>query len=424
MRGGNRAQSGAHRRAAPEFTDAGDGAQSAHRIRQRGEDRQARAQDRQDAQGSGARAQARHRRAVRTMGAAGEDDRPETLTGPKGFGRPSRGEGMNPSLDFSNLPEKLNLAEVFLYRQLPARADAPAVYFGDKTVTYRALADEVDRATAVFRRLGLELEQRVLLVLPDIPEFASAWLATLKAGGVVAAINPDQKADELAYYLSYTRAKIAVAHASALPALEAALSKSPHRPHVLVVGGAPGRHLSFEQEVSAAQPDPVFAPTHRDDPAVWLFTSGSTGFPKAAVHKQHDFIYNALTYGLPVIGYRESDIGISVPKLAFGYALGTNLLFPLLAGGSAVIFPEKATPERMFELIGRHRPTILTAVPTAINAMASAPGISRVDFSSLRVCISAGEALPAELYHRWKKATGIEILDGIGSAEMFHIFIT
>src|SRR6202011_4636783 len=136
------------------------------------------------------------------------------------------------------------------------------------------------------------------------------------------------------------------------------------------------------------------------------------------------FIYNALTYALPIVGYRESDIAISVPKLAFGYALGTNLLFPLLAGGSAVIFPEKATPERIFELIRRHRPTVLTAVPTAISAMSSAAGISRVAFSSLRVCISAGEALPSELYHRWKKATGVEILDGIGSAEMFHIFIS
>src|SRR5260370_3218285 len=151
--------------------------------------------------------------------------------------------------------------------------------------------------------------------------------------------------------------------------MEAVMYNSPHRMYVLVVGGAPGRRLSFEQEVSAAQPDPVFAPTHRADPAVWLFTSGSTGFPKAAVHKQHDFIYNALTYALPVVGYRASDIAISVPRLAFGYALGTNLLFPLLAGGSAVIFPEKATPERMFELIGRHLPTLPTSVPTAINAM-------------------------------------------------------
>jgi benzoate-CoA ligase family protein len=199
-------------------------------------------------------------------------------------------------------------------------------------------------------------------------------------------------------------------------------SRSPTR--VLVVGGSPGRHLSFERELAAAKPDIGFAPTHRDDPAVWLFTSGSTGFPKAAVHKQHDFVYNALTYGLPVLRYGPEDIGISVPKLAFGYALGTNLLFPLLAGGSALIFPEKATPERIFELLRKHRPTVLTAVPTAISAMVAAPGASAADFSSLRVCISAGEALPAELYHRWKKASGVEILDGIGSAEMFHIFIT
>ncbi len=331
---------------------------------------------------------------------------------------------MNPALDFRNLPEQLNLAEVFLHRQLTAGADAPALRTGDRTISYRELADEVDRTVAVFRGLGLELEQRVLLMLPDIPEFASAWFATLKAGGVVAAINPEQKIDEVDYYLRYTRAKIVVAHASASPVLDAVLSRSPFAKRVLIVGGSPGRHLSLEREISTARPDREFAPTHRDDPAVWLFTSGSTGFPKAAVHKQRDFVYNALTYGLPVIGYRESDIALSIPKLAFGYALGTNLLFPLLAGGSAAIFPEKATPERIFDLIGRHRPTVLTAVPTAINAMVSSPDVSGVDFSSLRVCISAGEALPAELYHRWKKATGVEILDGIGSAEMFHIFIT
>jgi len=331
---------------------------------------------------------------------------------------------MNSALDFRNLPEQLNLAEVFLYRQLPARADAPALRFEGRAISYRALADEVDRATAVFRGLGLELEQRVLLMLPDIPEFASAWLAALKAGGVVAAINPEQKPEEIEYYLRYTRAKIVVAHASARAALESALARSASKTRALIVAGSPGRHLSFEREIAAVKPDPEFAPTHRDDPAVWLFTSGSTGFPKAAVHKQRDFLFNALVYGLPIVGYQNSDIAISIPKLAFGYALGTNLLFPLLAGGSSVIFPDKATPERIFELIGRERPTILTAVPTAINAMVSAPGVSSVDFSSLRVCISAGEALPSELYHRWKRATGVEILDGIGSAEMFHIFIT
>ncbi|HME91592.1 MAG TPA: benzoate-CoA ligase family protein [Myxococcaceae bacterium] len=331
---------------------------------------------------------------------------------------------MEPTLDFRNLPERLNLADVFLYRPLQTRADAPALLFADGAITYRALAADVDRAAAVFRGLGLELEQRVLLILPDVPQFASAWFATLKAGGVVAAINPEQKVEELAYYLSYTRAKIVVAHASTLPALEQALARSAFHGRVLVADGPSGRHLSFERELSNAPPDSNVAPTHRDDPAVWLFTSGSTGFPKAAVHKQGDFVYNALTYSRSVIGYRASDVGISIPKLAFGYALGTNLLFPLFAGGRAVIFPEKATPERVFDLIARHRATVLTAVPTAINAMVNSPEVERADFSSLRVCISAGEALPPELYQRWKQRTGVEILDGIGSAEMFHIFIS
>jgi len=270
----------------------------------------------------------------------------------------------------------------------------------------------------------LELEQRVLLMLPDIPEFAYAWFGVSKAGGVVAAVNPEQKPEEVAYYLNYMRAKLLVVHASAMPAVEAALPRCAFVRHVLVAGGEAGRHLSFERELERAKPAATTAPTHRDDPAVWLFTSGSTGFPKAAVHRQSDFLFNALTYALPVLRYTPKDIGISVPKLAFGYALGTNLLFPLLTGGSAVLFPEKSAPERLFELIARFRPTVLTSVPTAINAMVNAPTVEDVDFSSLRVCISAGEALPAELYHRWKRITGVEILDGIGSAEMFHIFIT
>jgi benzoate-CoA ligase family protein len=327
-------------------------------------------------------------------------------------------------LDFRNLPEQLNLAEVFLYRQLPSRRNEPALLHPDGVVTYAELANQVDRATAVFKGLGLEVEQRALLMLPDGPQFVSAWLGTIKAGGVVAAISPEQSANELVYYLNYTRAKILVAHHSARSLVDAVLARCAFLKAVLVVGGRPGKHLDYDRELARATPDRSVAPTHRDDPAVWLFTSGSTGFPKAAIHKQHDFVYNALTYGLPILRYGPEDIGLSVPKLAFGYALGTNLLFPLLAGARVVLFPEKSTPERMLDLIRRHRPTVLTAVPTAINAIANHPDARAVDFSSLRVCISAGEALPAELYQRWKSITGVEILDGIGSAEMFHIFIT
>jgi len=321
------------------------------------------------------------------------------------------------------LPEALNLCEFFLHRQLPEHGHRVALRTDQGNWTYRKLAEFVDRAASVFRGLGLKMEQRVLLALPDLPEFAIAWFATVKCGGVAAAIAPEPNAETLRYYLNYTRTHILVVHESLVETLDTLRDSCPFLKHVLVVGN-PGRHLSFGREVEAAYPDEDVAPTHRDDPAVWLFTSGSTGFPKAAVHKQHDFVFNSLTFAKSVLGFRPDDIGLSVPKLAFGYALGTNLLFPLMAGASVVLFPEKSQPERLFQLIQKHRPTFLTAVPSALNAMTRAADETQVDFSSLRLCISAGEALPAELYHRWKARTGVEILDGIGSAEMFHIFIT
>jgi benzoate-CoA ligase family protein len=326
------------------------------------------------------------------------------------------------ALDPFALPEQLNLAEEFLYRQARARPHAPAIYFEDQVISYQQLADQVDRATAVYRGLALEQEQRVLLMLPDVPQFASAWLGAVKAGGVVSAVNPDLKPEEVKYYLHYTRAKIVVADAQAVPAIEAA--GSPWLRHVLVVGDDWRRHLSYDRELERVVPDPSFAPTHRDDPAVWLYTSGSTGFPKGAVHKHHDFIFNALTYALPVVGYSAKDKSFSVPRLAFGYALGSNLLFPLFAGGSAVLFKEKGTPEKLFEVIAKHKPTILITVPTSLNQVVNAPDVDKIDFSSVRVAVSAGEALPAELYQRWTQRTGVEVLDGIGSAEMFHIFIS
>jgi benzoate-CoA ligase family protein len=321
-------------------------------------------------------------------------------------------------LDPFNLPEQLNLAEVFLYRKAREQPNAPAIFFEDEIITYGELADATNRATAVYKAHDLELEQRVLLMLPDIPQFASAWLGAVKAGGVVSAVNPDIKADEARYYLNYTRAKILVADQTSMPVVEAVWKDCPHLEHVLVAGG------SYDAALKVATPDHSFAPTHRDDPAVWLYTSGSTGFPKAAVHKHHDFVFNALLYALKVIGYSPNDKTFSVPRLAFGYALGSNLLFPLIAGGSCVLFREKGSPEMLFEVIQRHRPTMLITVPTSLNQVVSAPQVEKIDFSSIRLAVSAGEALPAELYQKWKKTTGVEVLDGIGSAEMFHIFIT
>ncbi|HEY1088352.1 MAG TPA: benzoate-CoA ligase family protein, partial [Archangium sp.] len=322
------------------------------------------------------------------------------------------------------LPERLNLAEVFLHAQAKKHPDRPAIYFEDQVISYGALADATNRATALYKGLGLEWEQRVLLMLPDVPQFASAWFATVQAGGTVSAVNPQLKPDEVTYYLNYTRAKVVVTDAPTAAIIDSVRAQCPHLKHVLVAGGNAGKHLDYDAELMRVKPDSSIADTHKDDTCVWLYTSGSTGFPKGAVHKQHDFVFNALTYGLPILGYGEKDIGVSVPRLAFGYALGTNLLFPLLAGGATALFADKPTPEKFFQMLKKHRPTVLTAVPTALNGILNAEGIKDADFSSLRVAISAGEALPAELYQRWKQRTGVEILDGIGSAEMFHIFIT
>jgi benzoate-CoA ligase len=193
---------------------------------------------------------------------------------------------------------------------------------------------------------------------------------------------------------------------------------------VLVVGRERGEFHSFAEALSAQSEELTPADTHRDDIAIWLFTSGSTGHPKGAVHLQHDLPFNTEHYAKGVLGVNENDLTVSVPKLFFGYATGTNLLFPFAVGGATALFSERSTPEKLFEVIERYRPTILTSVPTMINGMLNVGDAARKDLSSLRMCLSAGEALPVELYRRWVEEFGVEIYDGIGSAEMFHIYIT
>jgi benzoate-CoA ligase family protein len=187
---------------------------------------------------------------------------------------------------------------------------------------------------------------------------------------------------------------------------------------------SPVKAVSFSEVVDAQLTVCRAAETHRDDIAIWLFTSGSTGHPKGAVHLQHDLPYNTEVFAKRTMGVNETDLTISVPKLFFGYATGTNLLFPFSVGGATALFAERSTAEKMFEVIERYRPTILTTVPTMINGMLNVEDASKRDLSSIRFCYSAGEALPVELYHRWKETFGVEICDGIGSAEMFHIYIT
>jgi benzoate-CoA ligase len=332
--------------------------------------------------------------------------------------------GASDKMDFE-FPEKFNMADYFLYHNIEeGRENKTCLYFRDETYTYGETVRRANRMGNALRELGVEIEDRVLIVLPDCPEFVWTWFGASRIGAVITMVNPLLPAEDYKYYLDYTRASCAVIHESLLKNFEEAAKDAPYLRHVIVVGREQGIFHSYKQTVNSQSDELTPADTHRDDIAIWLFTSGSTGRPKGAVHLQHDLPYNTEVFAKHTIGVHENDLTISVPKLFFGYATGTNLLFPFAVGGATALFDERSTPEKLFEVIERYRPTILTTVPTMINAMLNMEGGAQRDLSSLRFCYSAGEALPIELYTRWMETFGVEIYDGIGSAEMFHIYIT
>ena len=317
-------------------------------------------------------------------------------------------------------PERLNIADHFLDARVreglasrtALRTDAGAMSYGE----VQALANRFGHALIA---AGAEPEQRVMIALPDGPAFVGALFGTLKAGGVVVMVNPGLAADEIARLLEYTRAKVVVAHRDTAAAFQDAARRSRFVRAVLIAGDA-----ALERELASAPDALETFPSHRDDPAIWLFSGGTTGLPKAVVQTHRAFAYTTEHYARQVIGYTGDDITLSVPKLYFGYATGSNLLFPFAAGGSTVLFAEPPTPEILFERIRRFRPSVLINVPTMIHRMVSHPEARAQDFSSLRVCTSAGEALPAELHRRWMDTFGVELLDGLGTAEMWHIFVS
>jgi benzoate-CoA ligase len=334
------------------------------------------------------------------------------------------------------------MADYFLYHNLEeGRENKVCLYFEDQEWTYGEVARLSNQTGNVLREFGATIEDRVLLVLPDCPEFVWTWFGAARIGSVITMVNPLLPAVDYEYYLDYTRAKVAIVHESLLETFAKAAANARYLRSVLVVGGdsestqgaalrgraSPESNLSwsnFTSAVNFASDECQPADTRRDDIAIWLFTSGSTGHPKGAVHLQHDLPFNTEVFAKATMGVCADDLTVSVPKLFFGYATGTNLLFPFAVGGATTLFAERSTAEKMFAVIKRYKPTILTTVPTMINSMLNVSEVSPEDLSSLRFCYSAGEALPKELYERWMNTFGVDICDGIGSAEMFHIYIT
>lgn len=317
-------------------------------------------------------------------------------------------------------PAQLNIAEFFLdARVTEGRGDRTALITDAGRWSYREVQALANRYANLLRSEGVAPEQRVIIALPDGPDYVAALFGTLKIGAVVVMVNPELKPDAIEYFFDYARAAVALVPADRADAFRAAAGRAAHPPRLLVVGGA-GWAARLEAMAGTFQN----FPTHRDDAAIWLFSGGTTGNPKAAVQPHRSFANTACCYAREVLRYAEDDITLSVPKLYFGYATGSNLFFPFLAGAATVLFDERCTAEVIFGRIQRHRPTILITVPTMVNQMVSHPDAASQDLSSLRLATSAGEGLPEELHQRWDQAFGVPLLDGLGTAEMWHIFVS
>jgi benzoate-CoA ligase family protein len=317
-----------------------------------------------------------------------------------------------------------NVANYFVDRNIElGRGDRVALFTPEGATTYGDLAALVNRVGNVLLSLGARRGERVLLALSDGVEFVATWYAAQKIGAVTAEVYTFLQAKDYRYFLDYTGASVVIADPVTLARLrEAGIADR----QVLVVGGndlLAGEH-DFTSLVAEAPDTLDTAPTTRDDIAIWKFTTGSTGAPKACVHTAASPILSHESYARGVLDIGEDDIVLPVPKLFFGYARDLTALYPFGVGGAGIAFPERTTVERIFELIARFRPTILVNVPTMMSAMVAHPSASTQDLSSLRLCTSAGEALPAELHRKWDEAFGVEVVDGIGSSEAYHIYIS
>jgi benzoate-CoA ligase family protein len=320
--------------------------------------------------------------------------------------------------------ERFNLTSWFVDRHLDeGRGERTALLCGERTVTYAELATLVNRTGHVLHDLGVRQEERVLLALSDSVEFVASWYAAQKLGAVTAEVYTFLSAKDFAYYLEYTRARVVVVDAVTLGRIREARPASPWLRALLVAGPVDeplgAGEVRFDELVAQAPAELDPAPTAPDDIALWKFTTGSTGRPKACVHRMITPLRSYEHYALGVLGMSADDVVLPVPKLFFGYARDLAALYPFGCGGAGIVFGERSTAERLFELAERHRPTILVNVPTMIRAMLDHP---QRDLSFLRLCTSAGEALPEELHRRWLETFGVELLDGIGSSEAYHIY--
>jgi benzoate-CoA ligase len=329
-------------------------------------------------------------------------------------------------MSLADLPERLNAADVFVDVHIrEGRGDKAAILCGDRTVTYRDLYEGVNRFGNVLKDVGTRMEQRVAILLMDTPEWAFAYFGAMKIGAVAIPLNTILKSSDYEYMLNDSRARVLVVEPAILPRVLEVRDRLEYLEHIIVAGENDADLPRLDDLLEAASPELDLTETSKDDTAFWLYSSGTTGFPKGTIHLHHDMIFAADLYAQETIGLEESDICFSVAKLFFAYGLGNGLYFPLRVGATTVLLPDRPVPDRVYEVIDRYQPTVFYSVPTSYAALLHvAETTGRTDLGRVRMCVSAGEMLPAHLFEKWKDRFGIEILDGIGSTEILHIFIS
>jgi len=337
----------------------------------------------------------------------------------------------SPLSDVPALPARFNFAQ-HLLEVNAGRTNKTAFVDDQGSLRYGDLAQRVRRLAAGLRSLGIRREERVLLLMQDCTDWPVSFLGAMYAGLVPVAVNTLLTADDYAYMLENSRAQAVLVSGALLPAVTAAMTRSDHEVQKVIVSRpvAPLHPSEVELEafISAHEPAPRPSATGADDPGFWLYSSGSTGRPKGTVHSHANPYWTAELYGKRVLQLTEADVCFSAAKLFFAYGLGNGLSFPMSVGATTVLMPERPTPDATFKRwlgeVGGAKPTVFFGAPTGFAGMLAHPQLPAREAVSLRLVSSAGEALPAELGERFKRHFGVDIVDGIGSTEMLHIFLS
>ena len=323
------------------------------------------------------------------------------------------------------MPQGYNAAHDLIERNLAAGRGSKTAYIDDAgSCTFAELAERVNRAANALRGIGLEMEQRVILCHLDTNDWPAVFLGAIKAGIVPIAVNTLLTTADYEFMLRDSRARALIVSEQLYPAFAPLIGKLPFLKHVIVSGENTHGHMSLRGLMGASGTAFDPAPTTPDDACFWLYSSGSTGAPKGTIHIHSSLVRTAELYALPILGIRESDVLFSAAKLFFAYGLGNGLTFPLSVGATTVLMAERPTPHAVFRRLKERRPTIFYGVPTLYAGLLSSPELPRKEEVALRICASAGEALPASIGECWTRHFGVEILDGIGSTEMLHIFLS